>query len=318
MGSLALLVLTLGFALPAHAHAPEAGGPAFAQLLGQWSFEPWVVLPLALSACLYAAGVRRLWQRAGRQRGITAGHALAFAAGWLALVAALVSPLDALGGRLFSAHMMQHELLMLVAAPLLVIGRPLSAWAWALPASRLRTVGRWLRSRAWAGVWGLLTDPLAAWALHALALWVWHVPAFFEAAVEHTGWHVLQHTSFLVTALLFWWAVIGGDARSRKDAGMATFYLFTTMLHTGALGALLTVAPTPWYPAYAGTAGALGLDPLEDQQLGGLVMWVPGGFAYLAAGLAMVARLLSGPGNPKTPATPATPARPDPLRSNAR
>jgi putative membrane protein len=220
----------------------------------------------------------------------------------LALVLALVSPLDAFGARLFCAHMLQHELLMLVAAPLLVLGRPLAAWTWALSPAQRQVVGRWTRVRWWSATWALLTDPLAAWALHALALWLWHLPSWFEAALHNEAWHALQHASFLITALLFWWAVVGGDARARAG-GFALLYLFTTMLHTGALGALLTMAPTPWYPSYAASAGALGLDPVEDQQLGGLVMWVPGSVAYLMAALVVMARLLARPSISPTTAT---------------
>lgn len=310
MGAFALLVLTLAASPAAFAHPPGATGPGWGELLRQWSVEPWVIVLLAASGGLYARGIARLWREAGPRRGIAARQAAAFAGGWLALVLALVSPLDGLGARLFSAHMVQHEVLMLVAAPLLVIGRPLAAWAWGLPKAALGGFMRVFRSRGWASSWSLLTDPLAAWSLHALALWAWHVPAFFEAAVEHTGWHVAQHVSFLGTALLFWWAVLGGDARVRQGTGAAMLYLFTTMMHTSALGALLTLAPTPWYPAYAATSGALGLDPVEDQQLGGLVMWVPGAFAYLFAALALMARLLASPG-----VSPATSARPVPPRS---
>jgi putative membrane protein len=292
VGPVALLVLTLAAATPAvQAHAPER--VAVPAPLGAWSLEPWVVLPLMFSAALYAIGISRLWRNAGAGRGITRGQVAAFAAGWLALVLALMSPLDGLGSRLFSAHMVQHEVLMLVAAPLLVLGRPLAAWAWAFTPAGRRNLGRWLRVRWWSGTWSVLTDPLAAWALHALALWAWHIPDLFEAALRSPWVHVLQHASFLFSALLFWWAVLGADVRSRKDSGYAMVYLFTTMLHTGALGALLTLAPTPWYPSYAAATGALGLDPVEDQQLGGLVMWVPGGLAYLAAGLAVVSRLLT-------------------------
>jgi putative membrane protein len=239
----------------------------------------------------YAVGAARVWRRAGRWRGVSAMQAASFAGGWLALAAALVSPLDGLGAHLFSAHMVQHELLMVVAAPLLVLGRPLAAWAWALaPAWRMR-VSR-LTHRSWfSGVWESLTHPVSAWSLHALALWGWHVPTLFEAALHSEGVHVLQHASFFVTALLFWWAVLGGDARSR-GTGPALAYLFTTMMHTAALGALLTLAPTAWYPDYVATTVALGMDPVADQQLGGLVMWVPGGFAYLAAALHLAARLL--------------------------
>ena len=132
--------------------------------------------------------------------------------------------------------------------------------------------------------WHSLTDPVHAWCLHALALWVWHIPSLFEAALAHESLHVLQHTSFLGTALAFWWALSPRNGRSPDATAIAC--LFTTMLHTSALGALLTVAPSAWY-GYEGLA-MLGLSPLEDQQLGGLVMWVPGSLPYLFAGLAVV------------------------------
>jgi putative membrane protein len=304
LGALALPVLTLA-ALPAWAHPLPAS--AAGDALARFSFEPWVVAPLLVAAALYAAGVARLWRHAGGGRGVTRRQVACFCGGWLSLVLALVSPLDALGSQLFSAHMVQHEILMLVSAPLMVLARPLAAWTWAFaPAQRVR-IGHAVQARGWSAVWGFVTDPLAAWALHALALWVWHMPELFEAALESEAVHALQHASFLGTALLFWWAVIGRDTRSRRGSGAALAYLFTTMLHTGALGALLTLAPTPWYPHYAQTAVLFGIDPVEDQQLGGLVMWVPGSVAYIAAALVIVARQL----------TSTTRAGPGPLRSDA-
>jgi cytochrome c oxidase assembly factor CtaG len=187
--------------------------------------------------------------------------------------------------------MVQHELLMLAAAPLLVLGRPLAAWAWALPAGARRALPASLHRHWLAAGWSALTAPLAAWALHAAALWLWHVPRWFEAALHHAPLHALQHASFLATALLFWWAVLGPEARSRR-AGLAIVLLFTTMLHTGALGALLALAPTPWYAHYAEAAVRFGADALQDQQLGGLIMWIPGSVAYLAVALHIVAQLL--------------------------
>jgi putative membrane protein len=290
--SAALAALAVHGAALAHGSAPGAQ-----HALWHWSFEPWVVGPLLVTLLLYATGAARLWRHAGAGRGLRPGQVLAFAGGWLALVAALVSPLDALGDRLFSAHMVQHEILMLVAAPLLVLGRPLAAFAWALPQPALRTFTRPFRSRWLGALWTGLTDPLAAWSLHALALWAWHVPALFDAAVENESIHILQHTSFLASALLFWWAALGRDSRGRGQ-GAAMVLLFTTMLHTGALGALLTLAPTPWYPHYIDSGAGLGLDPVEDQQLGGLVMWVPGGLAYLVAGIAVAARWMTRRGRP--------------------
>lgn len=266
---------------------------------------------LAAAALLYGAGVVRLWRQAGPGRGIARRQVAAFAGGWLALAAALATPLDALGTRLFSAHMVQHELLMVVAAPLLVLGRPLAAWTWALAPRHRRWLGPATRWRWFAAPWQWLTNPVSAWALHAMALWAWHVPSWFDAALHRESIHILQHASFLVTALLFWWTVLGGDPRSRRG-GLALASLLTTMIHTGALGALLTFAPTPWYPAYAGAGGAFGLSPVEDQQLGGLIMWVPGSFAYLLAGLALAARLLA-----RGDVTPASAVRPALPRSGA-
>lgn len=255
-----------------------------------WPFEPWAVACLVLGGALYILGLVRLWRHAGAGRGVHARRALAFATAWLVTAAALVGPLDALAARLFSAHMLQHEALMVVAAPLFVIGRPLGAWAWALPLAGRRALGRLFHRPAWRTPWLVVTGPLAAWIVHALALWLWHLPAWFEAALASEGIHALQHASFLLAALLYWWSVLGLGAQRNRGAAMAS--LFTTMIHTSALGALLALSPVAWYPSYGGGTLAFGLDPLEDQQLGGLVMWIPAGFAYVACGLATAAQWL--------------------------
>jgi putative membrane protein len=286
LGALALSGLTglaaalLSLTALAHTAAP---GP-------RSGFEWWLLALLAASVALYAIGVRRLWRRAGRGRGITVAHTARFAAGWLVLCAALVSPIDTLGAALFSVHMVQHELLMVVAAPLLVLSRPFEAWTWALRPAWRKALGGVARFGPLRAAWRTCTEPIGAWTLHAVALWAWHVPALFEAALAHEGVHVAQHACFFVSALFFWWSVF---SRSARRGGASVASLFTTMMHTSALGALLTFAPTPWYAHYADTA-AFGLSALEDQQLGGLVMWVPGGLAYLGAGLAIVAASLGG------------------------
>ena len=273
------------------AHVPEPG-PALPSLWS-WNTQPWLLGLLALSAIGYALGLRRLWANAGSGRGVATWQAGAFALGWLSLVGALVSPLDTWGGLLFSAHMVQHELLMVVSAPLMVIGRPLATWTWALSPSQRRSVGRLFQGRRWSAVWGTLTDPLVAWAVHALALWVWHIPTAFDAALQHEWLHILQHLSFFVTALFFWWSVLGHDPRGRYGPGHSAAYLFTTMMHTGALGALLSLSPTAWYAPYIPLTGALGFDPVQDQQLGRLVMWVPAGLAYVVAALWVLGRMLT-------------------------
>jgi putative membrane protein len=298
MAALALrgLIAALGAATGSAFAHPIDGAPAPVDWILHGSYEPWVLACLAASIGFYAVGLTRLWRHAGRGRGVSRLGAVAFFAGWAALVLALVSPLDPLGTRLFSAHMLQHELLMVVAAPLLLIGRPLAVWAWALSPAARREVGAFFHHPAWRVPWLWLSAPLAAWALHAAALWLWHVPALFEAALHDTAVHTLQHFSFLFSALLFWWSALGQASRPRQGAAMV--YLFTTMIHTGALGALITLSPIVWYPSYLPTTAALGIDALEDQQLGGLVMWVPAGLAYFCTGLVLAARWMNAPPRP--------------------
>ena len=280
------------FALaPLAARAHDVEGQYTSADALSWGAEPWVLFLLALALILYAIGLRRLWPRSRQSRGPLKRRAAWFGAGWLALALALASPLDSAGSFSFAAHMIQHEFLMIVAAPMLVLGRPLGIWVWSLPPAWRRRSGAATRNAAVSAAWDTLTRPLNAWLLHFAALWMWHVPATFQAGLASNGVHALQHASFLYSALLFWWAVLGrqGGAQGR---GAAVVYLFTTMMHTGALGAMFTMSDTVWYPYYGSKAQAFGLTALEDQQLGGLIMWIPGGLAYVAAGLVLCARWL--------------------------
>lgn len=268
---------------PALAHEAGADGDVWLWL---------IAAALAASAGLYALGVARLWRAAGRGRGVSSGEVAAFAAGWVVLAAALLPPIDAWSERLFSIHMVQHELMMIVAAPLLVMGRPLAPWAWALSRQGRVAAGAAVRNPAVERAWRMAASPLGAWTLHAAALWLWHAPVLFIAARDHPGIHVLQHASFFGSALLFWWALLRPSA-PRGVSGAALLYLFTTMVHTGALGALLVFSRTVWYPPATGAPPLWNLAPLDDQQLGGLIMWVPGGLAYLGAALLLLARTLT-------------------------
>jgi cytochrome c oxidase assembly factor CtaG len=281
------VLLSAHFA-PALAHGVA---PAGEPLAFGWRFAPWVTALLALALALYGVGFARLARRGEAGRSSRRIHAAAFAAGWLTLALVLVSPLDALSGALFSAHMVEHEAMMLVSAPLIVLGRPLGVMLWALPHQLRLRIGRALRSRIWTACWRRLASPMWAWSLHALALWAWHAPYLFEAAVAHPFVHTLQHSSFLLTALLFWRGIFGEGA-TRRASGHAMLSLFTTMVHTGALGALIALAPGIWYPSYIEPTSALGVDPLHDQQLGGLIMWIPGALAYLIGALVVAARWL--------------------------
>jgi len=235
--------------------------------------------------------VRKLWRASQQGHGIRTWEAWCFAGGWLALVVALVSPLHPWGQVLFSAHMTQHEILMLIAAPLLVLGRPMIAFLRALPPHWSRGLARLGNASWWQAIWQSITNPFVAWLIHAVVLWMWHVPALFDATLHSELVHALQHTSFLGSALLFWWAVIYGPQRA-MGYGMAVLYLFTTALHSGVLGVFLTFATRLWYPSYAHTTQSWGLSPVEDQQLGGLIMWVPAGVVYIVAGVALFAAWL--------------------------
>jgi putative membrane protein len=253
-----------------------------------WGLDPLVILSLAVSGWLYLRGVRKLWRAAATGRGIRRWEAAAYAGGWLALFVALVSPLHPMGEVLFSAHMTQHELLMLVAAPLVVLGRPVIAFLWALPLDWARGVGGWSKAAWFERAWHTITNPLTAWMIHAAALWVWHAPVLFQATLRSDLVHTFQHVCFLGSALLFWWALIHGP-QGLMGYGAAVLYLFTTSVHSGILGALITFTGTVIYPAYSKTTASWGLTALEDQQLGGLIMWVPAGLVYIVAGLALCA-----------------------------
>ena len=265
-------------AAPAAAHEGQAHGAAL-----PWTFDPWIIVPLAISACVYALGAGHLAERTDlRRRGWE--HAC-YLLGWLALAAALVSPLHWLGEHLFSFHMIEHEIVMAVAAPLLVLARPLGPLLWAFPKPARVALAGLAQGNFWRAGWSALTRPFTATMLHGVAIWGWHVPAWFDAAVESDALHRLQHLSFLVTGLLFWWALV-----RRATPGVAVGHLFVTMLHTGVLGALMALAPRVLYTVRTQYAADWGLTPLEDQQLAGLIMWVPAGTIYAGAALAFAAR----------------------------
>jgi cytochrome c oxidase assembly factor CtaG len=277
----------------ATAHEADSDAAAAAA----WSFELPVLLPLAISAALYACGTVRLWRRAGVARGVGMRDIAAFAAGWIVLSAALVSPLHDLSGRLFTAHMIEHELLMLVAAPLFILAQPLGALVWGLPKAWRAAAARPARARPVAAAWAWASRPAIATLLHGLAIWAWHAPLLFRAALAHEWVHWLQHASFFGTALLFWWALARSVAMRRLQ-GIG--HLFVTSVHTSLLGALLVFSPRPWFEFQSPAAAHWGLTILEDQQLAGLIMWIPGGSIYAGAALALVAALLlRGPDSPR-------------------
>jgi putative membrane protein len=187
--------------------------------------------------------------------------------------------------------MTQHEILMLVSAPLLVFGRPLFVMMWAFSQRSRERIGHWTKRRDVSTAWRAVTAPASVFLLHAAALWIWHLPVLYEAALKNDGIHAVQHLSFLMTAALFWWGMVHGRY-GRIGYGAAVLYVFLTAIHSSVLGALLAVAPYVWYPSYATSAIQWNVDALIDQQLAGLLMWVPSGVIFIVFGLAMMAAWL--------------------------
>jgi putative membrane protein len=253
--------------------------------------EDWYALALIAIAILYIGGLLRLWRRAGIGHGAPAHAGVLFALGWIALSVTVLTPLHDIGRVVFSLHMVEHEILMVVAAPLLVLARPSPIFLWAVG----RTMSRWIHAAVTLppvrSAWTFASRPLLATAIHALALWLWHLPGPFQSAVSGEGWHALQHASFLLSALLFWNAALSPRPAKALASSMA---LFVTSVHSSILGALLAFSPRLWYPSAVDPYPVCGLTRWEDQQLAGLVMWVPTGLIYLVAALWTIGRALPG------------------------
>lgn len=252
---------------------------------------------LAAAAVLYGTGVRRLWRRAGRGHGVSGWRVGAGAAAVLILIVALLSPLDALADDLFSAHMVQHLLLLLIAPPLLVAAAPEYVGLWGLSVPARQRLTRWWRHspRARSAVSRALR-PGPVWAANVAILWFWHLPTAYDAAVRHQVVHALEHASFLIAAFFFWWLLFRHGARRRQmDRGVGLVYVFTAGLQCSALGALLALAGSPWYAVHAHTTAAWGLTPLEDQQIAGLIMWIPAGLVYLLVAAVLFVQWIEQP-----------------------
>jgi putative membrane protein len=242
-----------------------------ARLMTAWDWEPSIVIGCAAAVAAYCFLARR--DRPARIVYFLSGIAL--------LLLDLVSPLDRLGDEyLFSAHIVQHFVLALVVPPLLLLGIP-RAWA-----------ERLLRQPLIRALERHVGHPPFSWALGVGTMLLWHVPVLFNAALANDGLHVFQHLSFLVTGTIYWWPILAPVSQVRLSVAGSISYLFTACLSCSLLGAALTFGAPGLYPAYLHPQDSLGilpllrdgwgLNPKNDQQLGGLLMWVPGCFVYLS------------------------------------
>jgi putative membrane protein len=199
--------------------------------------------------------------------------------GLVAIAAALLSPIDDLADELFPVHMIQHLLLTMLAAPLVLLGNPLPVVLWGVP----RRVRRWLASPLTTGTHfrialGVLTSLPVAWLVYVTDLWAWHVPFLYQLALEHESVHVVEHLAFFTTALLFWWPIVRPAPRlgPRAHLGFEILYLIAATAQNTALGAMLTLPERSFYPHYDETARRLAVNAAEEQAAAGGIMWISG------------------------------------------
>ena len=238
-----------------------------------WNFAPSILVMLVSQAVLYGYLIHVARQDGHWGTAVRRSHVIYFAFGLLLMFAALVTPIDSLSNKaLFSAHMVQHILLMLLAPACLLLGTP-RYWVRAL--YDLPVLKRSLP---------IVTHPLFTLLAFNAVMWLWHVPALYEGALQNPNAHIVEHLMFLGAGVLLWLPIIEATPPQRPlsyPAQMA--YLFACMVSSSILGAIFTFAPTVSYPFYGAASLAFGLTPLTDQQLAGLIMWVPGSGIFFIA-----------------------------------
>lgn len=260
-------------------------------VLTSWSWDPWLLVPLAIVCFIYARGARGL---VGRIRGFPRWRPRCFAAGVGVLVLASVSPVDSLGHILLWVHMVQHWLIIMCAAPLIVLGAPSVALLRGLPTSIRRDfLGPFLASLLIRRVAALLLHPATGWIAFAATTWIWHYQPLYEAALESQWIHRLEHASFLVGAILFWWQVSAPwPWKSHLPDAAKVVYLLAADVQNTIFSSIVTFAPSVLYPSYAATASALGWTALRDQSVAGAFMWTAGQAVMLPVAVYLVLRAL--------------------------
>jgi cytochrome c oxidase assembly factor CtaG len=248
----------------------------------QWLADPFILVPLALFAGIYVWRFAQARKEAGG-RGAGALQAIAFAGGMLALLAALISPLDGLGeDYLFSAHMVQHVLLGDIA-PLLIL-LALSRVIMRPATRRLTGLERRL---------GVFASPAAGLVAWLVLMYLWHIPALYDAAVEYPLVHLLEHVSFFAAGVALWWPLIQPVPMRRRLTGLQPVaYIATAKAGLAALGIFLTWSTTALYPYYEGTPRIWGLTPVEDQNVAGVIMMVEQSVTLAIVLVALFVRML--------------------------
>jgi len=271
----------------AAAHGPvPPDPPTVASLALDWHLEPPVAIPLALAALGWLALDRRV-RRRHPDRPIPALRSAAFVGGLAAIAIALMSGIERYDTTLFSVHMAQHLLLLLVAPPLIALSAPIT--------QLLRGSSSELRNRALLPILhstpvAVLAHPVVAWLTFALVLWVTHFSPLFNLALDDQGAHDVEHAAYLLSGLLFWWPVVGLDPAPRRMSYPArVLYLLLQLPFNSFLGMAILFATSPLYAHYATLGSPYGIAPLADQELAGGIMWLAGDVAFIGAIFGVIA-----------------------------
>ncbi|MGD9099704.1 MAG: cytochrome c oxidase assembly protein [Anaerolineae bacterium] len=268
--------------------------PFIRDWLFEWQFWPQIILSLLGLAFIYGLGWWRLRQK-GAYRLANGWRLASFLGGLAALWLAMISFIEVLQEFLFSVHMVQHILIAMVGPPLLLLADPLPFLLWGLPLNARRAVGLFLaRKSPYRRYLKRLSAPWLVWGLYVLAQWGWHTPAAYDAALRHEVFHILEHTSYFVTAMLFWWHVSGSAPRlhGRLSYGLRMGYLLSALVPNEILGVVISLAGQPIYTHYTSVPRVSSLSVMDDQMLGGALMWVPGGMMYALGAVVLLARML--------------------------
>ena len=284
--------------------------PGAAAAFASWSAPFGPTAAAVLLGVVYVRGWRRLSRL--RPTRFPRWRLAAFLSGLASFWMAVASPLDALSGWILTAHMAQHLLLMLLAPPLLLLGAPELPLLRGLPRAFVRDVlSPVLAASSVQRLGRVLTQPATGLAAMTAAMWGWHVPAAYELALASPRWHEVEHATFLLAGILFWWPVVlPWPSRRQWPAWTTPLYLLAGDVANTALAATLTFSDRLLYPSYAVAPHLFGLTALADQSLAGLLMWVPGSLPFLVPAAVSTARLLR-PASLERPAVPEPP-RPRP------
>ena len=279
------LAAATGLPAAVAAHGFNQPAPTFPATLLDWSLQPLPIAGVLVAAVAYLWAERRVARRHPANRPPTRRRWL-FLGGMVAILVALVSPIDAYEGALFSVHMVQHMLLELVAAPLIVLSAPITL--------ALRAASPGMRRGLLAVLHSVtvrwLAFPLVTWFLFAAVNWGWHFSSWYNVALENAFVHDIEHLCFLGAAMLFWWPVIGPDPQPwRMPHPVRLLYLFLAMPQNSFLGVALLSSDHVLYLHYLTNHLSWAPNPLDDQQLGGVLMWVFGDIVFLTAMLGLVA-----------------------------